>query len=235
MQGRHQKEALTEINQEIENIRTAWNWLLHRLKVAEIERGLTTLFLFYEIRGWYEEGSATFVQTAAALAKSADLDEAANPETRKVLGQILARQGVFQRRLGQYRQAEELLQKSLTLLSCLDSQVEMAFSLNQMGNVAGAHGEYSRAKQYYQESLAIKRKFGDLFGIAISLNNLGYTDYLVGAYDTARQLYAECLDICRDIGDDWGVAQALNNLGLVAEAQGDYAGKPTNHCRSRTG
>ncbi|MBI1878963.1 MAG: NACHT domain-containing protein, partial [Chloroflexi bacterium] len=67
LQGRQQKVALAEIGQEIENIRAAWGWLLSQPKVAAIEQCLNTLFLFYEIRGWYEEGTDIFAHAAVAL------------------------------------------------------------------------------------------------------------------------------------------------------------------------
>lgn len=222
LKGGRQKETLEEIGAEIVNVRDAWRWAVIRRQIPALRDSLDSLFLFYEMRGWYLEGAETFAQAVDALTgMDGTPADGAEPDLQKLVGQVMARQGAFLRRLSQYEQAEARLEQSLALLSELGAEVETAFSLNQLGNVAGARGEYHLAERYYRDSLEIKRNKGDQYGIATALNNLGYMAYLLGDYTGARRLYEESLAICRELGDQWGLALVFNNLGLVLKALGD--------------
>src|SRR5205823_12688951 len=48
----------------------------------------------------------------------------------------------------------------------------VAWSLNDLGNVAFGKGELDAARTLYEESLAIKRELGDKAGIAWSLQSM---------------------------------------------------------------
>lgn len=223
-----QIETLKEIGEEIENVREGWRWAVEQGKQKAIEKSLESLFLFYEMRSWFQEGEETFEKAAERLAEAA----AGKGETEKniLLGKVLARQGRFCERISRYEKARALLQESLAIFrrspvalkDRFDTRKEMAFSLNQLGNVAHSQGQYTQAKQLYQESLTICRAINDRWGIAAALHNLSYVAYLQGEYPEARQLCQESLTTFKEIGDQRAIAFCLNNLGNVAHALGEY-------------
>jgi len=222
LRSERQKEALKEISLEIENVRSAWQWAVDEGQTEAIGQLLQSLYLFYEIRGWFREGVRTFERGARVLAQRAGDEKNTAHENEAVLHRLLARQGGLCIRLGLYTQAQELLQRSLSTFRSLGAREEIAFALSQLGIVAQMMGNFPKARRYYRESLALRKEMGDQYGTAMSLNNLGGVAYRIGSYDEARRSLRKGLALCRRIGDRFGSARALNMLGAIADALGEY-------------
>ena len=62
LQGNDPKQALADIDLEIENIRAAWNWALDQRNLEAIERSLEGLAKFYILCARYLEGENAFAQ-----------------------------------------------------------------------------------------------------------------------------------------------------------------------------
>lgn len=238
LEGGDQKATLAEISTELENVRASWRRAIEQGKTAAIEQALESLFHFYDMRSWFQEGAEAFGRAAESLKQSLNSaakerpDEGANDagenlDVETILGKLLARQGWFTFQLGRHGRATTLLEESLALLrrvdAAHDTRRELIFTLNYLGAVYRHLGEYEPAKQYLQESLAICREVGDRFGLSIALNILGQVAYLQGDYPVARQLCRESLAIKQEIGDRRGMAFSLTNLGRVAQALAEYS------------
>ncbi|KPJ73915.1 hypothetical protein AMJ52_02610 [candidate division TA06 bacterium DG_78] len=214
MKGQKQKEALEEISEEIENVRAAWNRVVDQKKKKDIEKCIESLYCFYDIRSWFKEGEEIFRKLVMRL----------QGEKKDILyGKILARQGCFLYRLGLYKKAKDILQKSFSILHDFRDQREIAFSLNTLGVINYYLGEYREAKQLHEESLEMRREIDDQLGIANSLNALGNVALKQGLYAEAKKLHHESLKIRREIGDRRRIANSLNNLAIVAYSQGELA------------
>jgi predicted ATPase/DNA-binding SARP family transcriptional activator len=243
LQGGDQKQALTEIGEEIENIRLSWRWAIAHGHVAALEQSLESLFHFYDMRSWFKEGAEVFALAAESLAIEAREEEnrqlsivnrqsaIANRQSQIVLGKLLARQGWYTFQLGRHQQAEELLQQALILLRPTHIEGEpkqaapvsaLIFPLNYLGAVHRYLGEYDLAQQYLLESKLICQQVADQAGLSIALNILAQIANLQGDYSQARQLGRESLKIKRSIGDYWGMAFSLNILGQIAYTLEDY-------------
>ncbi len=218
LEGDRQKAALEKIGDEIENVREGWNHAVARGKDAEVGRYLESLYRFYEIRSWVQEGHEALAKAIAQLERKGD-----NRESRATLGKLLARQAVFCHRLARYSEAKDLLQKSLTIFRDLNLQEESAASLTHLGNISERLGEYAEARRLHQESLDAFKAIDDREGMALALNNLGDVARVQGEYPNARRLYQDSLAICQEIGDRRSAASALNNLGDTAHLVGEYA------------
>ncbi|NIV34472.1 MAG: tetratricopeptide repeat protein, partial [Anaerolineae bacterium] len=212
--GRHQREALAEIEGEIENVRAAWNWAVDQGKIEEIDRSLESLAEFYCIRARFQEGEQAFARAAQRLAREQS-DMASRPEvsreSRIVLGKVLLQQGRFCDPLGLAEKGVELFQKSLAILRDLDARREMAYALCYLCHL----GE----KPLCQEALAIFEEIGDRRGIALCLR--GLADFLAGEYGAGRQLVQESLAIFRELGNQKEIATSLHRLGWVAWLLGE--------------
>lgn len=216
MKGIGQRQALGEISNEIENVREAWDWALRRGRRADIGRAQESLFIFYEIWSWFQEGEEAFGRAVQILDQGAPLDAEGERPSSLILAQALACQGGLCHHLGEYKRARALLQRSLDILRKLDARAEMAFPLTHLGFVAYLEGKYEEAQTRCQESLAICRETGNRWRAATSLTTLGLVAYGQEVYREAEGLFRESLTICREIGDEWGMAFALNNLGYIA-------------------
>jgi predicted ATPase/DNA-binding SARP family transcriptional activator/Tfp pilus assembly protein PilF len=220
--GERQKESLTEINIEIENVRTAWKQAITRGREDDIEKSLIGLYQFYDIRSWFQEALAVFSEAiASSQATFGSVDQIAGRKA-VIFGNLLSRQGWFSYRLGLSEQAKAFLQKSLMILRRANARLELAIALNELGIVTYRSGEHIRAKQLYEESLAISQELGDHRRSAITLNNLGNVCRALGEYAQAREFLQENLEIMRELGDQFSIANSLNNLGEVSRAQGKH-------------
>jgi predicted ATPase/DNA-binding SARP family transcriptional activator len=227
LKGGQQKETLAEIGLEIENVRPSWRWAIAHGKIEAIEQALDSLFHFYDMRSWFQEGAEAFGLAAASLGGGAGENrETPNLKSQIVWGKLLARQGWFTFQLGQHGPARALLERGLALLRSLPGEPEaregIVFALNYLGAVNRHLGEYEAAKQYLLESLIICQKVGDQAGLSIALNILAQVAYFQGDYSQARRLGQESLQLKQEIGDHWGMAFSLNNMGQVASALADY-------------
>ena len=227
IRGDNQTEIMAEIGAEIANVRAAWRWAInHRPEphLAAVDQSLDTLFHFFEIRSWFQEGESAFRQAAERFQEAWPNPENESRTIRRVSGKLLARQGGFAYRLSRHDLGQDLLQQSLDLFGGLgpEAEAEVAISLDQLGNIAFGLAGYPQAKAYYRQSLTIKRKTDDPYGISVTLSNLGHIAYLAGDFDEAQRYSAESLAMGKRLGNRWCMAFAMSNLGQVANARGDY-------------
>jgi predicted ATPase len=67
LRNANQRAALTEIEQDIENIRTTWRYWLAERNSAELLKFMNSFWLVHDIRGWYQAGIALFEEAAEQL------------------------------------------------------------------------------------------------------------------------------------------------------------------------
>ncbi len=224
LKSTEQKDALEEIGAEIDNVRMGWRWAVERREDEIVQKYLDSLYYFYIVRGWFQEGEGAFERAATRFGADSPSDEdALTGRPGAVLGRAMARQGRFAFHLGHYEKARKLCQTGLAISRRLGDWENVAFALLNLGCVSHVLGEYVEARQLCQDSLSSYRDLGDQPGVAFCLNNLGNVARAQGEYDAARRLYQDCFAIRRKIGDAQGTAIALNNLSNVAEALGEYA------------
>ena len=251
LKGSGQVKALEEIGDEIENVRAAWARAVETTKEELIDRSIGSLYRFFDVRGWWEEGEEAFGRAARALRAAAggrsrsgggeespgaaESGEEGRPgevgdagggslaERARVLGRVLARQGMFLHRRGLHQRAEELLRESLYLLQDAGARYETSFTLNVLGLAAGRRGDHAEAKRLHGESLAICEENGDRYGVARSLNNLALIARELGEHEEAKRQHQEALRIQREIGDPPGIASSVSNLGTVFMGLGEWA------------
>ncbi|MGB0385750.1 MAG: AfsR/SARP family transcriptional regulator [Ardenticatenaceae bacterium] len=181
-QPKSPQDALAKIGQEIENVRLAWQWAVQHAKFDYIEQSLDSLFSFYEIRSWFQEGEATFrkaVHHLQHLSAPKNRSEQADPKGLwlevRLVWKMVARQGVFCHRLGHYEQAKALLQKSLDALSAPgtnsgfgatsapkkggdEDEAERAFCLSNLASVSISQGQYHIAKPLLEDAIELARQ-----------------------------------------------------------------------------
>lgn len=211
-----QKQVLTEIGVEIDNIRVAWQWAVVHTRWQSIDRGLESLYYFYWARNWFHEGKQMLAQAErVALAPGAEDD--------LFRARIWTRQAEFDAWLAHYDEAKARLRQSIGICRKRQAQRELAIALDLLGRIEYWQGEYSPAKEHFRETLAIYRQLDDIAGMAQALNGLAnVTCEFETDYDQAQRFYEESLTLARQIGDQFGIAKALINLGALAQEIGHY-------------
>lgn len=228
LRGENQSVVLEEIRQEIDNVRQAWGWVLAQLEqgrdiaaaVTFLQQSMESLYQFYMVRGWYQEGTDTFGRGVAALESARLLPSGEND---CLLGMLLARQGKCCEFTEHTERAVGLYERSLSLLEQCGNRDEMALPFHGLGYIAHMRGEYAEARTWLLRSLDIYRDAGQSWGVANALGNLCLVARREGSFEEARAYGLESLAIRREIGDQRGISSSLNNLGLVYCDLGEYS------------
>jgi predicted ATPase/DNA-binding SARP family transcriptional activator len=211
----NQKQAFQEIAPEIENAWQAWQLVVARGCVHEVEQSLESLYHFYNVQSRFQEGIELFAQAIDRW--SGDAQQA------RIFGKVLSRQGALYRHLSRYQQARTCLEQSLAIFEHLGVQAEQVFCLVNLANVALNQGKHEEAEQLARKSLALSREIGDSWGATSSLFMLGMVRYRTGDVAQAQALLEESLAIGRESGNQRLMLSPLNTLGDIACHRGDYA------------
>jgi predicted ATPase/DNA-binding SARP family transcriptional activator len=241
LQGPRHQAALAEMGSENGNLRTAWDWVVERGQVAQLDQAMDGLCYYYKWLGRYEEGEGLCRRAVDGLAATGHLHRGESPDPsgvqqadgspgrERVRARALAWQGVFCHRLGRLERAWELLQRSR---QCLDDLAEAgldpehglpeeiqrgrAFALWRLGNLA-SELDRGAAQRLYRQSLALYRGLKDPWGTASVLEALGRTATFSEEGDLAHQAYRESLELREAQGDDLGSYRVLAlNLATTA-------------------
>jgi predicted ATPase/DNA-binding SARP family transcriptional activator len=217
-----ERNALRQIEIELENIRKAWAWAVEHRLIDEIGLLHESLFRFYETRSMFQEGLISFGKAVEAI----ELERVnASGMDQRVVGvhaKVLSKKSSFHFRLGQYDPARKIAMEGQKIARSIGDQYAEASALGILGNIAYREGDYTQSLQYYEQSLQIWRALEDLRCTAILLNNIGNVIGTMDGIAAAQESLNEALDIFRKINDLRGVAACTTNLGRMAEWVGDY-------------
>ncbi len=227
--GSDEPQALQAIELEIDNVRAAWHWLLAHGSAAEIDQAVMPLHRFYDVRGWFTEGEASFEEAVAQWRRRAK-----TADSQPLLARLLARLGFFQERLSLMDTAVKTLQKSLEILQQQAMPAEEALVLNHLGLAVYAQGAYRQAEEYYRHSLRVSRQAQDHEMQAKTLVNLAVLLREQGTYQAARRLIDESLILLRRSGDQRQLSIALQVQGRLAEAEGAFVEAQAHYRQSLT-
>ncbi len=225
LKGVDQVLALQEIRAEIENVRAACFWALDVISsgwptataLRTLQRSLESLYHFYLLSGWYQEG-------IAILRRVVDVLEAytvSEPGAQLFLSKVLAYLGKCFETIDP-DEAQCLFERSVAIFERLGGRCEVALPMQGLGYIAHVKGHYEQAKQYFQTSLEAYRQAKDTWGEANVLSSLCLVLRRQGQFENALKAGNQSLVLRREISDLRGIASSLHNLGLVHSMQGNY-------------
>ncbi|HET9587588.1 MAG TPA: tetratricopeptide repeat protein [Anaerolineales bacterium] len=222
LQGAQQQEILTQISLEIDNIRSAWDWMVTHRQTDSLQQSLMILFVLHDIRNWLHQGSTLFEKAIAALQSGAQAGEEydANPI---LLGELMACQGHLCWHLGQTQKARRLLQRSLQLLGSNRNRPMLAEALLYLSLLEHWQGNYPAARQLAEECVVLNREQGRVSGLGYALSNLGLICLTQGEHETAYACLQESVAVMRSIGHPRGIAINLIRLGLAVLRLGRFS------------
>lgn len=244
---------LSRCDLEIDNLRSAMDWLIENDQVEWALRVSMALFRFWDMREHFVEGRNR-LEALLRLAKDGYVRER---------GKICTFLGALATPQGDYEAADTFLKQSLALYSELNDHWGIAASLNALAVAARDRGSIDEAERYFEQSLAYWRRLpdlrstarclhnlanaakmrgdfgramkaldeatsifeevGDATGAAWSVNQLGDLELEKGRIEAAQDLYRTALKAFRNAGDRWGCARSLADLGFIFSKRGDFA------------
>jgi tetratricopeptide (TPR) repeat protein/tRNA A-37 threonylcarbamoyl transferase component Bud32 len=171
------------------------------------------------------DGRQDMTILAAMDAAIADLESGRfrdDPETEAGLQDTIA---LILMNNGQVARAEPLAAHAFATRKRLydGDHVEVAASLNTLGDALYAIGRFADAEALYAQRLEMERRLrgGDHQEVAASLDNLAQARVALGRLAESEPLFVEALEMRRRLvtGDHQDVAESLNNLaGMYANA-----------------
>jgi predicted ATPase/DNA-binding SARP family transcriptional activator len=215
LQGKGQRQALEEIERELDNVRAAWQWAISHGGREVIEQSLDSLYTFYLLRGTLAEGRNAF-QCAARMLAGDDLTQVQDA----LAARVAARLGRFLHLTYRLSEAHALYERSLAVFNRLGIHKERAFVLIHMAGIAHWERRSEEARALYHESLSIARETGDRDLEAGALGGLATVAYDLYESDEADALYRQVLAIRQDMGAPLGISSALIGASIGAARLG---------------
>ena len=211
VKGRGQPNALQEIDIEIDNIRSAWDWAVGKGRMPALERFMEALAHFYSIRSLHKEGVEAFRQATDRFT-----------EETVVLGRLLTFRSLFEWWLRRFQRAVECAERSLAILNRLGAPPEVLALAHLIAGVAYPRPEgLEQAKAHFVKALQFARSAGDVFVEPRALHNLGITAEIEGSVAEAERHYRQGIDLFRQTDEPWGLTLGLKGLGRLLETLGD--------------
>lgn len=208
MKGVHQQIAVVEMNAEIDNVRAAWMWAVTHRQTAAVRGAIQTLYWFYEIRSWFQEGITAFGQAVAAF--SGGVEDPAGSEPSREAGLTLeaARtyEAYFYSRRAQFDTAQAAYQRNIEQLRVYADQDLLAKAATWFGVVKYQMGDFAGAHDLLQEAITIERQRGDDWPLALALTFFGMLLHAMGRYPEAEAAFREGLAAWRKTGNPRGLA-----------------------------
>jgi tetratricopeptide (TPR) repeat protein len=123
--------------------------------------------------------------------------------------------------LGDASQALAWLDTAMPLLKASDIW-NMAFGLNNYGEVARSQGDYDKAEGFYQRTRELYEQADAKGDQARLVHTFGYIAQHKGNFLEARALFLRSLHDFREMGNHRGIAECLAGLAGLAAEQGKH-------------
>jgi predicted ATPase/DNA-binding SARP family transcriptional activator len=206
--GDRQQRYLQDIDEDLDNVRSAWRGALSSGHVEAIEGAQEAMSFYYYYRGSYREGHDAMRLAAEATPRGT------------IHARLLAKQGVFAWSLFRLDEAQELSSRSLGILASLGEPPD-CFALINLACVASLRGELEVAERWNEELLAAARQAGAERIQAQALSNSGNIASLRGRHRDAIPPLQQSLALYHRVGDRLGAAAALGNLAYAYRGLGE--------------
>ncbi|MFN8470443.1 MAG: NB-ARC domain-containing protein [Caldilineaceae bacterium] len=210
--GPDQVAALRELQDELENIRAAWQYATQCGQVTQLRDALPCLFRFLWMRNRYEEGDRLAMQALAELA-----GPVLSVEERSLLVGLLAHRAMFAATVGAYDNALAWSHAALEDAERLDIPLERGHCHYVAGLTAVDLGNADRAIRHLTAAYQLYHVLHDNLGIAEAAVRLSQTYYsLKSQYGRpADELAVEAVKLYRALGDRFGLCDALNSIAYL--------------------
>jgi predicted ATPase/DNA-binding CsgD family transcriptional regulator len=224
MKGHRQKTALVEIENDLDNVRAAWDYWLEVANLTELRKVLHSFWVVYDIRGWYLAGIELF-ERAVEVARRANTEEA-----QAVLGWLLAVQGLYYlaggiyRIIGGPRKGFVLAQEGIGIIEHVRGYDDMMIvPLISLFITASQVNAVDIALAAARECLEVATRIDDQWAVAKAKQFLTVRAIINADLQTAERLAREALDRFEKSGDKWSESVfCIEVLGLLAIARREF-------------
>jgi predicted ATPase len=213
LRGAQQKEWLTRLERELENLRAALEWFIGRKETDAALRFCEAYGKFCGLSGDWSEEQRWFTLVFALPG-----------EPSKMRARVLRRAGYLAYRLRDLENARAWHEESVRLSRALDDKYNLAGVLGGLAwTLVRQHDTTTSALSLLAEGVEMARASGDRWSLANALESLGRFMYRQGQFEQAHQLLAESVTLIRMVGDKEGLARFLFLFVSLELSRGNQA------------
>ena len=211
----YQQLWLNWLEAEHDNLRAALAWALESKRIEAGLRLASALTLFWEIRGYVQEGLGWMERLLAAVDENVSLEVHVNALVFATFHYMLL--GNTSAALACARSALELAEATGDANNPI-----LAFAMDGLASAANAAGDYQTAFDITEKNIHYYRAVGPSFYLGMTLLSQAESAIQLGYYDSARRRLNESLALARQDGDMYRNAHSLNLLGDLARLEQNY-------------
>jgi len=205
-----------QIDQELDNIRSAMEWSIETHQALIAFRLVAALFYFWYNRSLLGEWYGRF---KGVLSLPEGLERTA--ERAKAINAISFFYWAGMTAVNPHQELEE----ALSIGRELENDHIIAQSLSNLGRNEATAGNFPKARSLLKESLNFWRRLGHEHKMDMVVTSifLGDAAFHQGDLKEAQALYEECVTALREIRDQNFLAYTIRRLGQVVCRQGEFA------------
>jgi predicted ATPase/DNA-binding XRE family transcriptional regulator len=199
LRGVQQREWLTRLEREQENLRAALGWLIERKETDAALRFCEAYGKFCGLSGYWSEEQHWLTLMLALPG-----------EPSVMRARVLRRAGHLAYRFRDLEKARAWYEESVQLSRTLDDKYNLAGALGGLAwTLIRQHDTTVSARNLLEEGVEMARASGDSWSLANALESLGRFIYRQGQLEQAHQLFVESVALIRVVGDKESLARFL--------------------------
>ncbi len=230
--ARHEpRQASAEIQQELDNIRSAWAHAVTTANITLLANGVNALMRYYELTGLLDERIHAFRRAAAVLETVPFASEGAmSPAPQPLRSKLLAFLASALMKQGKFDEGMTLAQQAIELGKAHDSMEGEAYGWLILGQGYYRKGRYREAREQFSQVLRLldtyqpdKATLSLLDDVEYMAHGwLGATEAETGNFVAAKAAFDQCIIICRRLNNRLAEVQWRINLANLLRRMSDY-------------
>ena len=227
IQGPEQISMLSEIEADIENIRSAWRFHLENKDALQMEKFLYSFWRVFWVRGWIHSAVELFRDGVVALTQIKG-----DAKTEAVRAVAMAFQGYFMSWEGLAGDGYKLIKESIQILERLDDPIGLAFAYNSMTLAAYYTDRTVEQRNAALHVLRFAESSDDKWLLGYGLWLASLAEFRMKNYQESKRLVDASLKVYEEIDNIIGLTACYTTLGQLAMNSGEYAEAKNYHTRS---
>ncbi len=208
--GENQQTALLHLGQELNNLRSAMDWVAEQNQAESMAAYALALSRFFLMTASYTEGTQR-LDTAIAAAHTVNMESEQ--------AEMLMQRGRFAFYMADNQGARQYYTESLQLFQKMSNLKRQIPLLNNLGNVAWADGDFEAAENFYNQALMLAREEKLAAYEGTMLSNLGALASDKGEFVKCMQRFEEAINLHRKNDNARLYAEALMNYAEALRRQ----------------
>ncbi len=214
-EGRAPGAALSALEPDFENVRTAWRGAVALREGALLADAALPLARVCDARARLRDGAALFGELLDGEVGPAGDPSPAPDGWSVALGRARLARAWMWLRLGRYREAEAEAERGAALLQDGRDVATLAWAMHTLGTAAYKDGRYPQAEELFQRMFDAAERAADATRQADALGRLALVAQARGRDEEARLRYRAALELSRVAGNPTTAVTQLLNLGAL--------------------